>query len=112
MAKIYVPTIPSGSQCATWVNNNTLRVYDNRYTNTWVNYIEYYTDNHYNYSYGSSYIGNTFNYYCINNNDFSNDYLFRNDLVDILLIFVFIVIFFIYFPYKIVSRAFGRWFKI
>ena len=45
-------------------------------------------------------------------NDFSSSVWYRNDISDILIIFMILFIFIILIPYKIVSRLFGRWLKV
>lgn len=112
MSKIYLPNTVTNNNCAYINNNDVIRVYDTRSTNAYVNFTDYYINNHYITNTGTSYIGQYFNYNCINTSDFTTDYLYRNDLPQIVFLFVFFVIFFIWFPYKIVSRALGRWFKL
>ena len=43
---------------------------------------------------------------------FTSDYWYRVDLSSTLVIFFILFLFIIYFPYKIVSRLFGRWLKV
>ena len=43
---------------------------------------------------------------------FVSDNWYRLDLSNILLIFLILFIFIILFPYKIISRLFGRWLKV
>lgn len=43
---------------------------------------------------------------------FTDDYWYRLDLSNILIIFIILFIFGIYFPYRVINRIFGRWLKI
>ena len=43
---------------------------------------------------------------------FTDDYFYRLDLTNILIIFIILFIFVIYFPYRIICRWFGRWLKV
>lgn len=112
MSKIYLPVTITNSNCAYISQRGVIRVFDSRNYNAYVNYTDYYLEDHYISNTGTSYIGNNFNYNCIATSDFTTDFLHRFDLPEIIIIFTFIVIFFIWFPYKIVSRALGRWFKL
>lgn len=44
--------------------------------------------------------------------NFTNDFYYRIDLSNILLIFLVLFIFIIHLPYRIMSRVFGRWLKV
>lgn len=48
---------------------------------------------------------------CVNI-EMTQNVFYRNDIVDILICFFIISLVCFYFPFKIVSRAFGRWLKI
>lgn len=48
----------------------------------------------------------------VNSSNFTSDYWYRLDIDKSLIIFIILFIFCIYMPYKIISRIFGRWFKI
>lgn len=110
--KIYVPD--SSSQCYVVRDSNTIRAYQTRPThNSEVNYIDYYINSHYLSQNGTQ----QFNNYstiptCIDNSLITDEIYYRNDLDSILIIFIIIILFCFYFPYKIISRLFGRWFKI
>lgn len=47
-----------------------------------------------------------------NYTNFTSDVFYRNDIDSILIIFLILFIIIIFVPYKIISRLFGRWFKI
>ena len=49
---------------------------------------------------------------CVSKSSFTTDVYYRNDFDSILIIFLILFIFIIVLPYKIMSRAFGRWLKI
>lgn len=49
---------------------------------------------------------------CLPSNSITTDVYYRNDIDSILIIFFILFIFIIALPYKIMSRAFGRWLKI
>ena len=44
--------------------------------------------------------------------NFTSSYWYRSDMPQILLMFLILIIFIVYFPYRIISRLFGRWLKI
>lgn len=111
--KIYVPSFTSNS-CVVVLDKDTIRVYDNQPLDFQeVNYTDYYINSHYLSKSGSIVYGDSsFIDSCISNNDLTSDSFYRNDIDSILIIFFILTIFCIYFPYKIFSRAFGRWFKL
>lgn len=112
MSKVYVPSYTS-SNCAYIYNSDIIRVYDTvpQHSQT-VNYTDYYIK--------SSYISNTgsttFSQYstlptCISSSNITTDYWYRNDFDKILVILFIILILCFYFPYRIITRIFGRWLK-
>ncbi|MBP3635816.1 MAG: hypothetical protein J6D28_05215 [Bacilli bacterium] len=114
---IYVPD--TNYQCFVLVNKDTIRAYETKPYNPGynhqihINYRDYYINSHYLYSDGSQ----TFNDYsqipiCLDSNNITNDFYYRNDFDSILFIFVILFIFIIYIPYRIISRLFGRWLKV
>lgn len=112
MAKIYVPEFANGN-CAYIYNSDIIRVYDSTpRQNTTINYTDYYIK--------SSYISNTgsttFSNYstlpvCINSDNITTNYMYRNDISNIMITFLILLIICFYFPYRILSRMFGRWLK-
>lgn len=112
MGKVYVPSY-SNNNCAYIYSSDIIRVYDSQPQNgRTVTYIDYYIK--------SSYISNTgsttFNQYstlptCISTSNITTDYWYRNDFDKILVILFIILILCFYFPYRIISRLFGRWLK-
>lgn len=113
MSKVYVP-VYSNSNCAYIYNSDIIRVYDSvPQSGRTISYTDYYIK--------SSYISNTgtttFSQYstlptCINSSNITTDYWYRNDFDSILIILFIILILCFYFPYRIISRLFGRWLKI
>lgn len=113
MSKIYVPSFTDES-CVHILDKDTIRVYDEVPQN---DYIVTYTDYFINSHYISTSSLQTFNSTdiiptCENINDITSDFYYRNDLCDILVSFLIISIVALYLPYKMFSRAFGRWFKL
>lgn len=112
MSKLYVPVYNSGN-CAYIYSSDIVRVYDSvPQSGRTIAYTDYYIK--------SSYISNTgstsFSQYsilptCISSSNITTDYWYRNDFDSILIILFIILILCFYFPYKLISRAFGRWLK-
>lgn len=109
---IYVPSYQSNN-CLYIYSTDILRKYDYRPTNNSnVPYTDYYLKSHYIFNTGSQ----SFGQYstlptCIDNSRITTDFYYRNDLSEILVIFFIILLVCIYFPYRIISRLFGRWLK-
>lgn len=109
---IYVPEYNQGN-CAYIYNSDIIRVYDSQpRNNTTIDYKDYYIKSSYIYNQGST----TFSNYttlptCINSQRLTTNVMYRNDMADILIMFFIIVLICFYFPYRIISRAFGRWLK-
>lgn len=109
---IYVPEYNQGN-CAYIYNSDIIRVYDSqpRY-NTTIGYKDYYIKSSYIYNQGSTTFGNyTSLPVCINSSRITTNVMYRNDMPNILVMFFIILLICFYFPYRIVSRAFGRWLK-
>lgn len=110
---IYVPSDDTYNKCYVVQNEDVIRSYDRQPSyNTSYNYRDYYINSDYIYKDGS---GQWSSYstlpVCLSSDIISNSFLYRTDLDKILICFIIIVIFCFYFPYKIISRAFGRWLK-
>lgn len=110
---IYVPSYTSNN-CIVIRDKDTIRVYDSQPTYNSTNYFTDYFINS-NYLFNNGY--QTFNQYstlptCVNQNLLTTNVFYRNDIDKILVIFLILLIICFWFPYKILSRAFGRWFKI
>lgn len=112
MAKIYVPSYNSNN-CLHIQSSDIIRVYDSQpRQNATINYTDYYIK--------SSYISNrgeqTFSQYttlpsCYNSSDITTNVMYRTDIDSILIIFIILLVFCFYFPYRLISRMFGRWLK-
>lgn len=110
--KIYVPSY-SNNNCLVLRDSNTIRVYDSIPTNnSSVNYTDYYIN--------SSYLSNrgnqTFNQYntlpsCVSSTDITTEVYYRLDFDKICIITFVLLLICFYFPYRIISRIFGRWLK-
>lgn len=108
---IYLPST-NFSCFVTRDNGNTIRAYVQQPTlNNTVDYTDYYINSHYLYSTGTQ----TFNQYatlptCMGAT-FTDNVYYRNDFDQILVIFFILLILCFYFPYRLISRMFGRWLK-
>ena len=110
---IYVPSDDTYNKCYVVQNEDVIRGYDRKPSyNTIYNYRDYYIKSNYIYRDGS---GQWSNYstlpVCLATDSITNDFYYRNDFDSICIIFLTIVLFCFYFPFKIISRAFGRWLK-
>lgn len=110
--KIYVPSY-SNNNCLVVRDSNTIRVYQNQPTqNSNVNYTDYYIN--------SSYLSNSgvqnFSQYstiptCVSSSDITTNVYYRLDFDKISVITFILLLICFYFPYRIISRMFGRWLK-
>ena len=101
--KIYVPT--DNLKCYRFIDRDTLRGYFTKpEINDSVTYYDFYLDKHYNSVEGTETI--TEEVTCIENT--TSDYLYRNDIVEILIFFVIVAIIVIYIPVKVLFRLFRR----
>lgn len=109
---IYVPD--TTYSCYVVRNEEVIRAYSkNPQHNITTSYRDYYFNSNYLYQDGEQ----TFNQYstlpvCLSNDLITNDFYYRNDFPDILIMFFIITFFVIFVPYKIFSRSLGRWLKI
>ena len=111
--KVYVPTLNSGN-CVVVRDSNVIRVYDSTPSiNTTINYTDYYYNSHYMQTKGSQSFSNYSTIpVCLSASDVTTDVYYRLDLDNILVCFFIIVIICFYFPFRIISRMFGRWLKL
>ena len=90
---IYVPEFNNNTCC--FVNDsNTIRCYDQRpVPNSTIGYTDYFVNSHYLSRTGMQTFSNysTFNYDCISTSNLTKAYLYRNDSVDIILLFILLV---------------------
>lgn len=112
MAYVYIPEYNSNN-CAYIYNSDIIRVYDSvpRHNAT-ISYKDYYIKSSYIYNEGNT----TFSNYstlpvCINSDRITTNVMFRNDIDSIMVVFFILLLICFYFPYRIISRLFGRWLK-
>lgn len=110
---IYVPELNNYS-CYVVNSDSTIRAYKTiPQRNSDVNYRDYYYTSNYLYKDGTQ----AFSQYsqlpiCLAKSDLTSNIFYRNDLSSILVSFIILAFLVVYLPYKIFSRAFGRWFKL
>lgn len=108
---IYVPNL-NQNNCVVVLDKDTIRVFDSQpQSNVLVNYTDYFVNSHY-LSKSGSIVYSDFLETCESSSNLTSDFYYRNDFDSILVIFFIITLLCIYFPYKIFSRAFGRWLKV
>lgn len=61
-------------------------------------------------TYQCSYTSNSSNYIAYTN--FTDDFYYRIDIANVLLIFLILFLFIIRLPFRLISRVFGRWLKL
>lgn len=108
MEKIYVPSETIYNKCYVVQNSDVIRAYDKvPNNNTDYNYRDYYINSSYIYKdgYGSWGSYSTLPV-CLDSDVITNDYYYRLDFPNILIMFLIINIFAIYLPIKIFSKLF------
>lgn len=105
MAKIYLPSDLVNKDCKV-VNNDYIRVYDNNSYNSW---IDVYFKSDYYLKRGQTSYPSTIT--CDNINSYTSNIFYRYDMPSILIMFFIIAMVCFYFPFRVFSRAFGRWLK-
>lgn len=115
MAKIYVPEDYIEKPCVEVYGHNVLRVYDRKPSlNSDSTYTDFYTDMDYYSKTGLTSWGQWSSSLpvCVPSSNLVSDVYYRVDFPNILMtIFIFLILLF-YFPYRIIARIFGRWFRI
>ena len=113
--RIYVPYENINDYaCYSIYDKDTIRAYTTIPSyNTTSNYTDFFINSHYITKTGVQ----TWSNYstlptCTNVDHISNNVFYRNDIFDILGCTFIILLICFYFPYKIISRLFGRWLKI
>ena len=92
----------------------TIKTNNNCHTQFQTTYCDCYSifpDNDYLVSNSYS-CSNTNSSLLINADKFTDNYFYRLDFVNIVIIFFIMFLFLIYMPYKIYARMFGRWLKV
>lgn len=102
MSKIYIPTEYLDSPCKV-VNNGYIRAYTN---NNLTEYVDIFVNQDYMLKKG--YSNYSYNGYCDNINNYTDDFYYRTDLSNILLNVFIIALFGLYLPYKIFMKLFNR----
>lgn len=102
MSKIYLPTEYINSPCKV-INNGYIRAYTN---SSLTEYVDIYLNQDYmlkegTYSYG-------YNGQCDSLNTYTDNFYYRTDFPDILLMFSIFVLFGIYLPFKIIRRFYKK----
>lgn len=110
---IYVPDLEN-YDCYVVQSENTLRAYEDiPQPNTTIRYRDYYLNSSYIYRDGKQ----TFSNYatnipiCLSDNVLTDSVYYRNDFDSIMVITFILLIICFYFPFRIISRMFGRWLK-
>lgn len=105
---IYVPSLNQTS-CYYYDNNSTIiELPDNFQADSLYNAKHISLDNHYDTYFKEIIIPNNVN--CLEHNNLTTSYWYRNDLSDIIIIFLFILLAIIFVPYKLATR-FWKWLK-
>lgn len=116
MNKIYLPIENvSDYKCYSVYDKDTIRAYVQQpQLDSSSQYVDFYINSHYLQKTGIQTWGQWNNTLpvCLSSNNITNEVYYRNDLDSILIIFLVLFIFIIALPYKVMSRAFGRWLKI
>lgn len=108
--KIYLPIEITSNQCPIVYDKDTIRVFEEIPTeNTTINYTDYYINSNYLTKSGS-YNFSTEIPTCINYENFTTAYYYRNDFDRILIIF-FIILFIVYFIFGKILHSFFIGFK-
>lgn len=108
--QLYLPDEVNDNQCAYVVDNDTIRVYDNKPSyNSDINYTDYYYNSHYVSKRGSTH----FSQYsalpvCDSTSRYTTDIYYRFDMPSILIYFWFLLFFIIWLPLKLFMRLFRR----
>lgn len=113
MSKVYVPEDFIQKPCVEIYAHNIIRVYDKKPAlNSDSTYTDFYTDMDY-YSKSGSISWGSWSVLpvCVSKNDLVSDVYHRIDFPDIMITFFILLLICFYFPYRIISRSFGRWFK-
>lgn len=112
MKNVYLP-IDNVSEfaCYSVVDKDTIRAYVNKpQINTSTNYVDFYINSHYLEKEGSQTWGNYTQYLptCISSSAITTDFYYRNDMPQILVMFIILSIFVFLIPIKIFIRLFRR----
>ena len=116
MNNLYLPIENvSDFKCYSVLDRETIRAYVQQpQLDSSSQYLDFFINSHYLQKTGTQSFGNWNSSLpvCLDSNTITNEVYYRNDFDSILIIFLVLFIFIIVLPYKIMSRAFGRWLKI
>ena len=116
MKNIYLPFDNVNEfACYSVIDKDTIRAYRTQpQIESSSEYVDFYINSHYLQKTGTQSWGQWNNTLpiCLASGSITNEVYYRNDLDSILIIFLVLFIFIIALPYKVMSRAFGRWLKI
>lgn len=115
MSKVYVPKDYINKPCVEVYGHNVIRVYDKKPAlNSDSTFTDFYTDMDYYSKTGSTSWGQWSNTLpvCVPNKDLVSDVYYRIDFSNSLIIIFIFIILLIYFPYRLISRIFGRWLRV
>lgn len=106
---IYVPNDENYNSCYVIKDKDTIRVYKELpVENQSIEYKDYFINSHYIYNYGLETFTENINFQCLDNSLITDDFYYRNDFVDILLIFFIFFIFVIYIPLNFIFKLFRK----
>ena len=112
MKNIYLPVDSvSDFACYSVLDKDTIRAYVNMpQLNTSSNYVDFYINSHYLEKEGTQTWGSYTQYLpiCISSSAITTDFYYRNDMSQILVIFIILSIFIFLIPIKIFGRLFRR----
>lgn len=112
MKNVYLPIDNVNDfACYSVFDKDTIRAYFNKpQINTSSNYIDFYINSHYLEKEGTQSWGSYAQYLptCISSSAITTDFYYRNDMSEILVIFIILCIFIFYIPIKVFLRLFRR----
>lgn len=112
MKNIYLPVDSvSDFECYSVLDKDTIRAYVNKpQINTSSNYVDFYINSHYLEKEGTQTWGSYTQYLpvCISSSAITTDFYYRNDMPQILVMFIILSIFVFLIPIKIFTRLFRR----
>lgn len=112
MKNIFLPVDNvSDFACYSVLDKDTIRAYSSMpQINTSSNYVDFYINSHYLEKEGTQTWGSYAQYLptCISSSAITNDFYYRNDMPDILIMFIILCIFVFLIPLKVFLRLFRR----
>ena len=102
MSKIYLPSEYVNSSCKV-INNGYIRVYTN---SSLTNYVDIYINQDYMIREGYNSYG--YSGQCDTINTYTDNFYYRTDFPDILLMFTIFVLFCMYLPFRIIRRFYKK----